>query len=148
MSVLDLIDEIENIIDESSSVPFSEKVIVNKKELLEILNEIIIKLPNEIKQANWVKDEQKRILAEAQKEADTIIDEAKTHLKDLIEEDEITKQAMERAEEVVAKAQNNAKEIRIGSVEYADNILTDTQENLVKIIEILEQNKQELRGIK
>lgn len=146
MDVLNLIDEIEDILEDSSSIPFSGKVMVDKEEILEIIKEIRIKLPDEIKQATWIKDERQRILAEAQKEADTIVNEAKSHLEELIDEDEITRNAKERALEIVTKAQNNAKEIRIGAMEYADNLLVETQENLSSLIDLLDKNRQELRG--
>ena len=146
MDVLNLIDEIEDILEDSSSIPFSGKVMVDKEEILEIIKEIRIKLPDEIKQAAWIKDERQRILAEAQKEADTIVNEAKSHLEELIDEDEITRNAKERGLEIVTKAQNNAKEIRIGAMEYADNLLVETQENLNSLINLLDKNRQELRG--
>ena len=146
MDVLNLIDEIEDILEDSSSIPFSGKVMVDKEEILEIIKEIRIKLPDEIKQAAWIKDERQRILAEAQKEADTIVNEAKSHLEELIDEDEITRNAKERGLEIVTKAQNNAKEIRIGAMEYADNLLVETQENLSSLIDLLDKNRQELRG--
>ncbi|WP_077367377.1 ATPase [Anaerosalibacter sp. Marseille-P3206] len=148
MDILQLIEEIEDIIEESSSIPFSGKVMIDKDEILEIIKEIRIKLPDEIKQASWVKDEKQRILAEAQKEADTIVSEARTHLEELIDHDEITKLAQVRAEEIMARSQNNAKEIRIGAVEYADNLLMETQEYLKEQIDILDKNRQELRGMK
>lgn len=146
MDILRLIDEIEDIIENGSSVPFSSKVMIDANDIYDIISEIRIKLPEEIKQANWIKEERQRILAEAQKEADTIINEAELRLKELIEEDEITKKAKELAEEITTKAQNNAKEIRLGALEYADNILANTQEDLKRLIEILNENRQELRG--
>lgn len=148
MEVLRLIEEIEEILDNASAIPFSNKVMVDAEELFEILREIRIKLPDEIKQASWIKEERQRILAEAQKDADTILNEAELKLKKLIDENEITKKAKELAEEIITKAQNNAKEIRLGALEYADNILLETQQNLKNIIEMLNENRQELRGTK
>jgi len=146
MDVLRLIDEIEDILENASTLPFSNKVVIDADELCEIIREIRIKLPDEIKQANWIKEERQRILAEAQKDADTIINEAESKLEELIDENEITRRAKEAAEEIITKAQNNAKEIRLGALEYADNILYETQQNLKKLIETLNQNRQELRG--
>jgi len=148
MDVLKLIDEIEDILENASSIPFSNKVMVDADELFEILREIRIKLPDEIKQASWIKEERQRILAEAQKDADTMLNEAELKLKELVDENEITKKAKELAEEIIKKAQTNAKEIRIGALEYADNILQETQQNLKNLIELLNQNRQELKGTK
>jgi len=146
MEVLRLIDEIEDILDNASTLPFSNKVVIDAEEILEILKEIRIKLPDEIKKANWIKEERQRILAQAQKDADTILNEAESKIKELIEDNEITRKAKEAAEEIITKAQNNAKEIRLGALEYADNLLYETQQNLKKLIETLNENRQELRG--
>ena len=146
MDILNLIDEVEDIVESGSTVPFTNKVMVDKKELLDIVKEIRIKLPDEIKQAAWIKDERQRILADAQKDADTMINEAEYKFQELVEEEEIIKIANSKAEEIITRAQNNAKEIRIGSMEYADSLLLETQENLKEIIKLLNDNRKELRG--
>ncbi len=146
MDVLKLIDEIEDIIEAGTSVPFSGKVMIDKVEILEIIKDIRIRLPDEIKQASWIKEERQRILAEAQKDSDTIIKEAEYKLEELIDQNEITKKAMERAEEIINKAQTNAKEIRLGSIDYADSLLLEQQENLKELIKLLNDNRKELRG--
>ncbi|HSH36505.1 ATPase [Schnuerera sp.] len=148
MDVLKLIDEIEDVLENASSLPFSSKAMVDADEIFEIIREIRIRLPDEIKQASWIKEERQRILAEAQKDADTILNEAELKLEELIEEEEITKKAKEMAEEIITKAQTNAKSIRLGALEYADNILLETQEDLKDLIDLLNQNRQELRGDK
>ena len=130
MDVLKLIDEIEDILENGSSLPFSNKVMVDVDEIYDILGEIRVKLPDEVKQAAWIKEERQRILAEAQKDADTLLSEAELRLQELIDEDEITQKAKELAEEMITKAQNNAKDIRLRALEYADNILLETQEKL------------------
>lgn len=146
MDVLKLLDEIEDIVEAGSSLPFSTKIMVDQSEILEIIKEIRIKLPDEIKQAAWIKDERQRILAEAQKDADTLLEDAEYRLKELVDEDQVTRKASNRAEEIINKAQINAKEIRIGSREYADNLLLETQEGLKEIIELINENRKELRG--
>jgi len=146
MEVLRLIDEIEDIVEAGTTVPFSGKVMVDRFEILEIIKEIRIKLPDEIKQAAWIKDERQRILAQAQKDADTLLEEAEYKLEELIDEEEITKKANSRADEIVSRAQINAKEIRLGALDYADTILEETQENLKEVIQLLNENRKELRG--
>lgn len=148
MDVLKLLDEIEDIIEGSSTIPFAGKVLVDKGELLEILREIRLKLPDEIKQAEWIKEERQRILAEAQNEADTMVEEVKIHIEEMIEQDEITKKAYERAEEITSRAQSNAKEIRIGAREYADELLKEVENNLKGVIDTIAKNREELNGIK
>ncbi|MFY9213507.1 MAG: ATPase [Tissierellaceae bacterium] len=147
MDILLLLDEIEDIIEDGTSVPFSKKILVDTEELLDILKEIRIRLPDEIKQAAWIKEEKQRILAEAQKDADNILNEAEYKLEELIDQEGITKAAQERAEEIINKAQTTAKEIRLGAMEYADSLLAETQEQLKELIETINENRRELRGI-
>ena len=148
MDVLKLLEEIEEILEDSSNVPFSGKIMVDKAEILNVVKEIRTKLPDEIKQAEWIKRERQRILIEAQSEADNMSNEARLHIEAQIDQNEITKSAQEGAEKIIQKAQNNAKEIRIGAKEYADEILTDIQKYIREIDETLEGNKSELKGSK
>ena len=147
MEVLKLIDEIEDIIEDANNVPFSKRIILDSEELLEIIKEVRIKLPDEIKQATWIKDERERILADAQKDADNIINEAEHRLEELIDEEKVSKIAKKRAEEIINKSQEDAKEIRLGAMEYADSLLLESQEKLKEVIGLINENRKELRGI-
>ncbi|KNF08763.1 hypothetical protein CLPU_5c00700 [Gottschalkia purinilytica] len=155
MDVFKLLDEMEEILESSSSIPFAGKTLVDKYELLEIVGEIRSKLPDEIKQAEWIKEERQRILAEAQSDADTMVKEIQLHIEEMVDQDEIVRQAHERAEEIIEKAQSNAKEIRIGSMEYADQLLKEVENRLMSlgnnikdIVEVVEANRNELKGDK
>ena len=76
MEIFTLLEALEDMLDKSRGIPFSTKCIVSKEEILDIIKEIRIKLPDELKQAKWIKEERQRILVEAQNEADEIIKEA------------------------------------------------------------------------
>ena len=73
MEIFTLLEELEDILENCKTVPFSGKSVVDKEEILEILKEIRLKLPDELKQAKWIKEERQRILVEAQKEADFVV---------------------------------------------------------------------------
>ncbi|HZK38201.1 MAG TPA: ATPase [Clostridia bacterium] len=148
MNVLKLLEELEDIIENCSSIPFAQKVLVDKREILEIIKDIRIYLPDEIKQAQWVNEERQRILAEAQQEADTISEEANKHILSMIEQSEITKLANEQAEEIITLAQNNAKEMRLGAKDYADSLLESVELDLTDLIGTVRENRDELKGIK
>lgn len=146
MEILNLLDELEDIIEDSGTVPLTKKVMVDGDIILEIIKEIRLRLPDEIKQAVWIKEEKQRILAEAHKDADNMLNEAEYKLEELIEKEVITKKAKERAEEIIGKAQHNAKEIRLGAMEYADSLLAETQDKLKGVINLINENRKELRG--
>jgi len=165
-SVLKLLDELEEIIDESRSVPFSSgKVSVNKDDILEIITDIRNKLPNEIKQSKWILEERNKILADSEREAEEMIKKAEEHMNQLIDEHEVTKKAYENADEIVEKGKQTSKTMRIGAVEYTDGILMDTQDRLKELqhsiaeqqnllnefinqsLDILYENRQELKAM-
>lgn len=146
MDVLKLIEELEDVIDESSSVPLSKKVMVNSDEVLDILQEIRKRLPDEMQQAAWIKEEKERIIGEAQNEAIQIQNDTKEKVARMTEEHRITEAAEERANEILAKAQEDGREIRLGALEYADNLLMGTQEQMEKLVSLIEENREELRS--
>ncbi len=145
MEVLNIIDELEDIIDDAAKVPFAGKCMVDKDALLDLIEELRLKLPEDLKQAKWVKDERQRILSEAQKEAEGIIKSAEEKTIAMINEHEITRQAAEKANEILEQAQNNAHDMRLGTKRYADNVLEDLEGALSKMLEEVHNNRQTLR---
>ncbi|HZH93255.1 MAG TPA: ATPase [Tissierellaceae bacterium] len=146
MDLLNLIDEVEDIVEAGTGVPLTGKVMIDRDELLDIIKEIRIKLPDEIKQAAWIKEERQRIIDEAQKTSTAMISEAETRLEELIDREEVIKQANQRAEEIVRRAELSSEEIRNGALEYADELLYEAQENFKELIQLLNDNRKELRS--
>lgn len=91
MEIFTLLESLEEILESGSKVPFSSKVMVDIDELRDILEDIRLKLPDELKQAKWVKEERQRIIEDAQKEADNIIQNAESKIVTMIDENAITK---------------------------------------------------------
>lgn len=145
MEILSVLEALEDLVEKSLSVPFSGKCLVDKEEILEIIKEVRLKLPDDIKQAKWVKEERQRILMEAQKEANTILKDAESKLASLIDEHEITKKAYEQANEIIGNAQKNAREIRLGTREYADSVLNKVEEILKDTMEVIKMDREELK---
>jgi vacuolar-type H+-ATPase subunit H len=145
MEILAILETLEDVVERSITVPFSGKCLIDKEEVLEIIKEIRLKLPDDIKQAKWVKEERQRILLEAQKEANNIIQDAEGKIASLVDEHEITKKAYDQANEIIANAQKNAREIRLGTREYADSILNRVEEILNETLEVIHTNREELK---
>lgn len=148
MQIMYALEQLEDMIESGTSLPFSNRSLINIEEVLEIIQDIRINLPDEIKQSQWIKEERKKILLEAQKEAETIVEEAEVYIRKMVDENEITKNAYEQAEEIIQKAQENAKEIRLGTQEYADSILSKLQSQLNNISHTIDENRNELRGVR
>lgn len=145
MEVLEIIDMIEDVIEKSMAIPFLGRAIVDRDELLDLLQEIRLNLPDDLKQAKWVKEERQRILMEAQKEASAIIKNAEEQIVVMIDEHEITKKAYEQAKEIISAAQNNARELRLGTKQYADDVMASLEERLEKVLETIRANRMELK---
>ena len=75
MEVFTLLENLEEVIESGSKVPFSTKVMIDAEELREIIEDIRLKLPDELKQAKWVKEERQRIISDAELEAQKVLKE-------------------------------------------------------------------------
>ena len=152
MEIFTLLETLEDIMERSRSLPFTDKGIVDKEEVLEIIKEIRLKLPDELKQAKWVKEERARILEKAQKEADGIVKEAENRIIAMIDEHEITRKAYEQKAEIIETANEMSREISKGTKDYADSILANLESainnvsvTLNEAIKTIEQNRKELK---
>ncbi len=145
MEIFTLLETLEDMLDRSKSVPFSDKCIVDKEEILEIIKEIRLKLPDELKQAKWVKEERQRILVEAQNEADEIIKEAENRIISMIDEHEITRKAYEKKVEIIETANEMSREITKGTKDYADNVLSGIEVALEEALKVIQNNRKELK---
>ena len=145
MEIFTLLDELEEYLEGRNGIPFTDKVLVDKEEILDIIKEIRIKLPDELKQAKWVKEERGRILVEAQKEAEGIVKEAENRIISMIDEHEITRKAYEQKAQIIETANEMSREISKGTKEYADNILEKVENVLQDALKTIENNRKELK---
>ena len=141
MEGMEMLDQLEDIIESSKTVPLVGKAMIDKDELLDIIQELRLKMPDDLKQAKWIKGERQRILLEAQKEATTIIKSAEDKIISMINESEITKKANEAAEEIVKNANARAKEIRNATKQYIDDALQESEMILERTLSTLRDNR-------
>lgn len=130
-----LIDEIEEYIDNCKYQPLSNtKIVVNKEEIDELLRELRMKTPDEIKRYQKIISNKEAILNDARQKAEVLINEATLHTNELINEHEIMQQAYAQANEVVSLATRQAQEIldnatleanhvKASAIQYTDDIL-------------------------
>lgn len=140
MDLLELIDVLEETVEKGTSIPLSGRSLMDKEELLDLIEEIRLNLPEDLKQARWVKEERQHILHEAQNEADGIIADAKAKAEEMVMEEEVVVQAQQKAEEIVEQAQNHAREIRESIMQYSDSLLAKVEEIIVDSQEALNRS--------
>lgn len=145
MEIFTLLETLEELVENSRAVPFSGKCMVDREEILDIIKEIRIKLPDELKQAKWVKEERGRILVEAQKEAEDIVKEAENRIISMIDEHEITRKAYEQKAQIIETANEMSREISKGTKDYADNVLGKVEVVLEDALKTIQTNRKELQ---
>lgn len=142
-----IIDEIEEYIDNCKTYPLSSaKIIVNKDEIEELLGELRSKTPEEIKRYQQIISNKEAILADAQAKADAIIAQAQIKTDELINEHQIMQRAYAQANEVVMlatkqaqdildTATNDANNIRMGAMQYTDDMLMNLENAIARSME-------------
>lgn len=145
MEIFTLLESLEEALESSRTIPFSNKCVVEKEEILDTIKEIRLKLPDELKQAKWVKEERGRILVEAQKEADDIVKEAENRIISMIDEHEITRKAYDQKAQIIETANEMSREISKGTKDYADNLLERTEVALEDALRTIQNNRKELK---
>ena len=130
MEVMKLLEFLQETIENSSKVPITGKVLIDKEEVMDIIDQITNYLPDELKKAQWVMNEKERILAEAIKDSEGLRKESMDMVKKQIENHDIAREAKARAEQIIASAQRDAKAMRLGARDYADEILCELEREI------------------
>lgn len=151
-----IISDIEEYIDSCKSQALSKgKIIVDKEEISELLEELREKTPEEIRRYQKIIANRDAILSDAQAKADAILAQAQIQTNELVSEHQIMQQAYAQANEVVSIATNQAQEIldkatedanniRTAAIEYTDNLLSNL-ENIVS--HSIETSKSQYEGL-
>ena len=145
MDVVELLAELEETIEKGIEIPIIKKSFLDKEKLLDIINDISLSIPEEIRNAKTITADRERILADAQKQADMKIKEAEHRAISLIDEHEITRKANETAEEIIEKAKKESKEIRLASLKYADDMLSRVERDINEISNRIIASRNELK---
>jgi len=143
-AILELMDE---LIDKSVAVPFSnKKCLVEGEKMREYIDEIRYGLPNEIKTAKEMVLDRTQIISEAKAEAEKIIKRAEERAKLLTSNDEIVKQAKERATEILSNAQTKERGIRNAMNDRMEEMLGEAEDILGKNIADIRQIRTAIRS--
>ncbi|MBP2664258.1 MAG: hypothetical protein H6Q71_2206 [Firmicutes bacterium] len=145
MSIEKLLDEMETVLVEAARLPFTNKRIIEEDDLAKFLDEFRGLLPKELDEANRIIAERQRILDEAQKEAQNIVEQAKNYVIKLTDENIINKQAQEQANELMTQANTTAKNLQSDAVNYADEVFKHVLNNLEQTLEVVRQGHRDLQ---
>lgn len=133
IKLMSLLEELEDLINSSSKMPFSEKGIIDLDVAQKIMEDIRLNLPRDIQQAKWLNSEKDRIISDAKREYNRMINEAKDQVEYLVNNNNITKDAQKRADAVLKEAENHANYMKYRSYEYIDQLLYDMQNDIASV---------------
>lgn len=144
MDIMEIIDMLEETIEKASSVPLTRKVMVDKDEILDYLQEMRLTYPDELKEAKWIKSQRDKILSEAESRAANIQKNAEETQMQLIDEHEITRCAYEQANELVRNASEQAMDIKADCDQYVEDILNDAESRLEMLLRKVREDRSDV----
>jgi cell division septum initiation protein DivIVA len=148
VDLLSVLNDLEEVIENSSKIPLTKKILVDEERVLDLLDRVRTTLPEEIRQAKWILQEREKVLVDSQKEAARILEDAQRQVVIKADDSEVARQAKSVAEEIVSKAEVVAREIREGARSYADDILKNLEDSLGKITEQIQGGRDQLKTMK
>jgi F0F1-type ATP synthase membrane subunit b/b' len=133
MDILQLIDRLEELFNESKAIPLTRNVMVDEDRMLDIIDQMRIAIPEEVKKAQQLLGQRDRVLAQAQEEANRTLEIARQKSDQLVGKDIVMQEAQRRADQILAQARAEAEGIRADADDYVIDSLTQLQAELDRI---------------
>lgn len=133
MDILHLVDRLEELFNESRPIWFTHSVIVDEDRMLDLIDQMRVSIPEEIKKAQQLLSSRDRLLAQAQEEASRTVQLARDRADQVVDRDPIVQAAQVRAEQIIAQARAEAELTRREADDYVQTSLS----NLLKELERL-----------
>ena len=144
MTVRDILQKMQEILDEARSMPMSQSVLVNKQDLLELINMLVNALPTEFDEAKRVLAERDSVLDDARSEAERIIEQARAESAVLVSEQEVYRRALVEADNERATAAEDTTRMRRETDDYIDAKLAAFEAVLTKTIDSVADGRTRL----
>ncbi len=142
MSVFDLLDEMDDMLDNAKAFPLAaHKIIIDGDRLRELVNDIRLAMPKEMKRAQTIDYDCDRIMKEAQQNAENIIHEAEERAKGLVAESVIVDEAKHRAHEILAKTKTKCDQTKAATSNYVLQSLQSTEEQIAALLEQVQKER-------
>jgi vacuolar-type H+-ATPase subunit H len=148
MDILHLVDRLEELFNNSRPIPLTHNVIVDEDKFLDVIDQMRISIPEEVKKAQEVYSKKDRVMAQAQEEANRTLELAREKADTLVDKEALVQDAKRRADQIIDQARMEAENIKAGADQYAldslENLEREMEQLLVQLrngIQILEQKR-------
>lgn len=135
MDILHLIDRLEELFNESRPIPFTHNVVVDEDRMLDLIDQMRVAIPEEVKKAQQIINQRDRIMAQAQEEANRTVNMAREKSEQLVERDSVAQVAHLKADEIIAQAHVDADKIRREAEDYVVETLARLEMQLERSIQ-------------
>jgi hypothetical protein len=146
MDILHLVDRLEELLNQSRPLFFTHNVIVDEDRMLDIIDQMRVAIPDEVKKAQQLLAQRDRILAQAQEEANRTVAIAREKGDQLLERDAIVQSAQSRAEQIQVQARAEAEKTRQDADKYVIESLTRLEVELDRILTQVRNGIHSLQG--
>ena len=147
MNIDDLLDIMDELIDKAWKVPLSSKSMVDVEQIKDVVQDIRLNMPAEIRQAKTIVADRNKIIADARREADTVIRVAEEKAAFMVTQEEIYKAAQQKANETVAQANKMSADLKRSTNEYIENMLKHTDEVLTQELTEIRKARQNMKNV-
>ncbi len=129
----EILERVIGIIDSAPGLPMSASVRVNREELLELLDEVVTRLPDELRSARWLLKEREDFLARSRREGESLIEDAQSRCAQMVQRQEVVKAAESRARQILEEAEAASRRMRRETEDYCDQKLASFENVLARI---------------
>ena len=141
-----LIQGLINVVDAARPVPLSSSSMINKNEIISVLNDISLRLPDEIRAARWLLKQREDFLARTQREGDELIDLARARAGQMVQKSEVVKAAEVQARRIIEEAQSESQRLRLETEDFCDQRLASFEAVLEKTQKVVVDGRSKLQG--
>jgi hypothetical protein len=141
-----LLRRIADVIGSARPMPLSASVMVNKEEVLALIDDALDRLPDELRAARWLLKERDDFLAKVKREADDILEAARSRAESMVQRTEVVKAAEQRARKVVEAARDEARNTRLQCDDYVDQKLASFEIVLERTMRTVVAGRSKLQG--
>jgi len=134
MDILQLIDRLEELFNDGKPIPFTHNVLVDEDRMLDIIDQMRIAIPEEVKKAQQLLAQRDRVMAQAQEEANRTLDLARDKADGMVKKDSIVQEAERRAEQILSQARADAEATRHEADDYVIETLSRLQDELTRAL--------------
>ena len=141
----ELLDQLQATIEQAKSVPFSDNCLVDRADALYWIKQIRASFPSEVKQAKWIVEQDRQVVASARQKAESILRESEQRQAIMVDEHQITLLAKEQGDQILAEANQQSEQIYARSIDYARKRLKEVENELTDMLVRIQKDLKELK---